>query len=1148
MSPSVVPSAGGGPVNGSADADADAAAANGSTKPVPKFPTKTDKPRPHVCGTCQRSFARLEHLKRHERSHTKEKPFECPECTRCFARRDLLLRHQQKLHMTTTPSSRPRNRRESTSSAVAGPGRVRKNSIATATAAAATMRPRANTISHIDGAQFHMIAAASVAAARNIKDAGGHSHHASLNAMNTPFQYGGMASVMGQRVTNHGLPKLDTNGFITANFGGGLRTAPPMGGHGRGFDFEGLLFGNTINPNALHCNDSPQSMALDPTSPYPPGFPVDENFECLNTFDHHVSFEGNTDNAVDGSSPSAISTASQSGISEVMLDGSNNPATTAGALWQQAMMAPPLMNPNPFSLDMSPFPDFQNGNQSSPSNPPKSLVDQYFSTSPPSMSSLSPPAAALNVSGMEQNMNCKQEASDSMTNGSQYKYPAVSTITDLTRRSLYVTLSQPATFGSAREYSFSAANGSPSSPNSAARSNGNSEHVGFLLSTAELQRYVGAYIHYFQPHLPFLNQSSLTFDIPIFANKIGGQNSPGVIGPRGCLLLSMAAIGSLYEGELATSKEIFDMAKKMIQISLEERRKLDIRKGQEGSGHYTGSRPELRLVQAMLLNVVYGFNCGDKTAGDIASTHCAALVALARAAGLLSPQPRDTAEGHSDVQMADDEMTREWLNGIPEEDLPEDEVRWQKWKFAEERKRTLYSIFILSSLLVSAYNHSPALTNSETRQLDLPCDEAFWCAEDAADFQAMGGVQMANHNRITFHDALGELLSAHEKQHQQNLTNWQEFGPGSNIISPPPTCDLQPSTFGCLVLINALHNYIWETRSRHHNKIWTNEETEKMHNHVKPALQAWEAAWKNSSIHDWKRPNPNGAGPLSADCIPLLDLAYVRLFVNLSRSKEKFWNRDYDGMAEELARSSEITQHATGSDSSSDLSTTSDAYDDSLDSPPTVGSEYDESFKSESMQFQTKKYQPFNVTSKRERNLRNAAVCATESLTNSDKLGVTFAGFTFRELPLQSALRTFDCASVLAEWVATVQERVGKYVGILGKDDIDWGQVPSILLLEEEDVDLFDKIDELLQSAEKKLVEEGDAMEWENKGQKMQGGWENRLSSAHEGGYGSKILNLTAYTFERLAVWPVTRLMAQSLQVQANHMQIRAEKSITQRG
>jgi hypothetical protein len=68
-------------------------------------PPKTDKPRPHVCGTCSRSFARTEHLKRHELSHTKEKPFECPECTRRFARRDLLQRHQQALHMTNLASS-----------------------------------------------------------------------------------------------------------------------------------------------------------------------------------------------------------------------------------------------------------------------------------------------------------------------------------------------------------------------------------------------------------------------------------------------------------------------------------------------------------------------------------------------------------------------------------------------------------------------------------------------------------------------------------------------------------------------------------------------------------------------------------------------------------------------------------------------------------------------------------------------------------------------------------------------------------------------------------------------------------------------------------------------------------------------------------
>lgn len=70
------------------------------TQPIPKKSAliKTDRPRPHACLICTRAFARLEHLRRHERSHTNEKPFQCAACGRCFARRDLVLRHQQKLH------------------------------------------------------------------------------------------------------------------------------------------------------------------------------------------------------------------------------------------------------------------------------------------------------------------------------------------------------------------------------------------------------------------------------------------------------------------------------------------------------------------------------------------------------------------------------------------------------------------------------------------------------------------------------------------------------------------------------------------------------------------------------------------------------------------------------------------------------------------------------------------------------------------------------------------------------------------------------------------------------------------------------------------------------------------------------------------
>ncbi|KAK0623818.1 fungal-specific transcription factor domain-containing protein [Immersiella caudata] len=1144
-------------------------------------PPKTDKPRPHVCGTCQRSFARLEHLKRHERSHTKEKPFQCPECSRCFARRDLLLRHQQKLHQTTTPSSRPRNRRESVAGTTPGAAsRARKNSVAgtsaaaNAAAATASMRPRANTISHIDNSAMQLLNA-QVHVARGMPPT--HSRHPSLVGLPMHgLDHGyGMASALMQRGVPHGLPKLETHGINGLDFHS-LRTAPPVSFGD--FDYDSI-FGpstaSTINPNALHLSDSPPAMSVDQLSPFPRGLDMsdgqalgDLGFDWLSGFENQMSFNsGPNETAVDGSSPSAISTTSQSGISDVMVDGSNHHASAVGSssmsssMWQPTLMGPP-QSTNPFSLDLNGnvFPDLLNGAPLSPQPPSaKAMGDAYFSTPPPSLSSLSPtiiPGMGGQNLNQALNFGAGPETPSSM-NGSNYGTLPVSTITDSTRNAILGALSasQASQFG-ARRYSFA----TPTSPLTAQppTTAAAPEHGNGVPSTADLQRYVGAYLRYFHPHLPFIHVPTLSFEIS--AQTANGRSSGGISG-SGCLLLSMAAIGSLFELEHQTSMDLFGMAKKMIQLYLDERRKATVRKADFRRTPLSDPNSQQQenvvetpvwLVQAMLLNVVYGHNCGDKRSGEIASTHAAALVSLAQGAELLRPV---RVEASREVEMADTDGN--W-NGSARNDA-DDQAEWLRWRAVEERKRTLYAVFILSSLLVSAYNHTPALTNSEVL-LDLPSDEEFFSAESSAVFQAKGGVAAANHNRMTFHEALGELLRTNEKQQKLALNSGhQNFGSAVNV-SDLPKSDLKPSTFGCLILINALHNYIWETRQRHHNKIWTNEETEKMHRHIEPALRAWHAAWATNPHHSAERPNPFGLGPLSADAVPLLDLAYVRLFVNLSRSKEKFWQRDWEGMAEELAKGSEIVQHAEQSPGSNTESAVTDPSDVSagslfVDSPPTQSSSPEFAAtkfplsstinpaltqqQGQSTQSQSQLAGNRSIT-RREKHLRKAAFFAAESLSVSGKLGVTFADLTSRELPLQSAMCAFDCAQVLAEWVATLQDRVGKYLGILGQDEVDLTQVPAIMLLEDEDVKLLSKIQEIVQSAQMKMN-----LEMSSGGLGGMSGMDGRQQQMDDhAGFAAKLLRVTAYMFEKATVWPVTRLITSCLETHANHMRARAEKSV----
>ncbi|KAE8349887.1 fungal-specific transcription factor domain-containing protein [Aspergillus coremiiformis] len=1122
-------------------------------------PPKTDKPRPHVCTTCCRSFARLEHLKRHERSHTKEKPFECPECKRCFARRDLLLRHQQKLHMTTTPSSRPRNaRRESTGAAGSGTNRVRKNSIVNTSS---TMRPRANTISHIDGASLGL---ANATTASPAAPSHGHAYHPSLSSapVGSNVDYRGFSTA---HPPVNGLTKLETHG-LPMDLSGGLRTAPVYGS----FDVSlGDMFmgHSTINPAQLHFGGSPQGYGNDSPSPYtqgahqmPPTDPMmddDFSFDWMSGLDPSMHIGKGNESVIDESSPSAMSTGSQSGISEAMMDGGHR-YSVSSASWHNPF--PPHTGPSSNQFIDYASPTFNDLGIPPDTVSPKSLMAQNpfaenYAT-PPSMTSV----GQSMLGGHSQSMLSSSMA----TNGDSpnpftlpfpnsavrtpHSSSSTDTFTDSTRQALLASMAQPTGFNH-RKYS-QPAGGMLHCHDFFPRSC-NANTSGPLPSTSDMQRYISAYITYFHPHMPFLHIPTLDFQAPEYTNNLrtpcGHLNlsSTGVAGGGGCLILSMAAIGARYEFDTAASKDLFEAAKKMIQLYLEERRKADMSAAfsrvspiRDNSVHNT----PLWLVQAMLLNVIYGHTCGDKTSADIASTHCAALVSLARAAELTRhldakdlPQDylnADLSTGTGPQGASPDPET--WASSLG---LLKERKAWLDWKIVEERKRTLYAIFALSCFLVSAYNHAPALTNSEIR-LDLPCEEDIWAVDSPQTWKKMGG-HLAYKKALSFPSALTTLLTASQREQNQSQTPTNN----NTTLEVLASSDLQPSTFGCLVLIYALHNYIWETRQRHMGRQWTSRETDAMQAHIEPALRAWQTAWASNPIHSLERPNPFGAGPLSADSIPLLDLAYVRLFVNLGRCKEAFWQRDWNAMSDELARGTDIINYLD--DISSDVldpSITESLFpiDNCRDSMADLGVANLAISKTPTqdhpMQTLMGVHRPGQ--SRRERHLRKAAFYAADSISMSDRLGNTFAEFTCRELPIQCAMCAFDCAQVLAEWITTVQERVGPYIGLLGRDDIDLVHASKVMLLEEEDCKLLEKIKEILASVETKMQAEVQTSATVSTLSVLQ-----RLPSVVEGGYGCKMLIATASLLDRAAVWPVTKLMARSLEAQAMRLKERAENS-----
>lgn len=948
------------------------------------------------------------------------------------------------------------------------------------------------------------------------------------------FDYRGMSTAVGQH--GHGLPKLDTQHVNNMDMNNSLRTAPA--GNFGGFDIDQLFTPHTtINPAALHFGGAGQIAS----SNIPFGYdmssnqqvPVsDDDFGWMRNWNMQMGNGNDNEQAIDESSPSRISSGdspaefsesmnnSQVGIS---MPQSNSP-------WQQQqqdMQAHQMMNTGPFHMDAlgTGLPNLESINGTvSPSSlhDPTPTADAYFHQAmaqqngqtqqhhhhsmPDIMQGQNGNAFGNPLSNF--GSNSPSMSSSSMTGSArQSSVTSMSTdsITDSTRQALLNSLAQPSVYGTSHRKFSQPSVSSPLSPGVARiQSQGPS-----LPATTDIRRYIEAFIQFAHPHLPVCHVATLSFDV--IESNSGPRGTPpsnnsaqsGNTGGARCLILGMAAIGALYEYDHPASKEMFEAAKKMIQLYLEERRKADISAATNGS-NAAGETP-LWLVQAMLLTVIYGHHCGDRIAADIASNHIAALVSLARSAELAKPPTSPSASGdgsqgqkNGDVEMAE--------NGAVNGHGGDLHAQWLAWKVTEERKRCLFAIFILSSLLTTAYNQTPTIMNSEIL-LDLPCAEELFDAPSAEEWEARGGLAACEASSISFANSLTTLLTANRRQSNNFPPSVYNSSNGSGMTPAGSEEDIRPSTFGCLVLINALHNYIWETRSRHPDRPWTPYEADQMVQHIEPALNAWQAAWKTHPHHRVERPNPFGMGPLSADSIPLLDLAFVRLYVNLGQTAEAFWRRDFDGMANALA----------------DYDLDAENPDATKIRKSSLNGSANNSPAQQNHQRRTSQLQGPAGASRRERTLRKAACYAADSMTIACQMNVTYADATAHELPIQSAICFFDCCQVLAEWVTTLQERVGVYCGgLIGRDSIDFSDMPSFMMMDTEDMELVRKMEMICNNMEEKRLQQENLLAMDMNSFNPSTGM-NTLANGVDlsaCGLGSKVLRVTAMMLEKAVIWP----------------------------
>jgi hypothetical protein len=320
------------------------------------------------------------------------------------------------------------------------------------------------------------------------------------------------------------------------------------------------------------------------------------------------------------------------------------------------------------------------------------------------------------------------------------------------------------------------------------------------------------------------------------------------------LLLSILALGAAYDLRPILARKLFEETGSLIRQELKTM-----------SDNSSESQPQnMQLIQAFIHYIKFCLCAGDMVLEQIAVSHICCLASLIREARLFRPLDNRTLRSYAmpnDLRKHRDATA----NNL--------DHTWQEWAIAEEARRTYFCAYFVCSAGLTLINPSEPFLGHSHVELSLPCREHVWQADTAEAWKDSIKDCIGN---AKFHTELEKLFKHASSSYVHQLDHHTGI-----------------SEFGCLVLIVALNESIWEWRKNRRFSAVSGDGT--CEEDFQRALQNWEAQWKV-----FPRPIPpfDVRDKLSISCLSIYDHIELMFQVDLSAAKDALQSRDYRSTSE----------------------------------------------------------------------------------------------------------------------------------------------------------------------------------------------------------------------------------------------------------